>query len=1109
MKRNLLLLAVMVVAALFFSSQSWGNCGVQPFGENDLGICDTIYIATIPCDHTYEATGAYDSVRVGIWVTHDSNTFEYSGQPGRWLQDSIKAFTIPLYFWHEPNGNADSVICPDWDNWNNIEFTDPDFVPRSVFRDIVCPEGTIPNFMKTLKWNYPIFTVYDGHSCQGDSGLILLTVLNLSKKCWYEESHQLLATITFLVYMHDGADFTKICFDSTYVDPASADLNFVRIDAQAYVPRHFLPYCDSIYIVPCLPPNFTANPSDESQHINGPYTTTTTFAVSAGNPSGDAGGLLTGVTAVSRCPDISIVSVNYDANPPQATLSGTITYNVDNHCSPGCYLVLTASNDCEPVLTASCSLKVNLSNNPPTLTTPPNVQGPYNQTMNSTDFSTSDPDNDHVTVDIDDVSPVPTNMPTIVAHHVAWVPTCAEVSNPITVTLTATDTCGVSVERSFTMHATNLPPTCGFDAPATLPTSTTKTLSFTYDDPEGDVASITASVGPDCGSVSTPVYADGEGTFDYTTPSEAGFCVVCVTVTDGCGLYSVCCDTIEIKAGIPNVVMIPNKVYERFNVDHWGHAGTVVLDSACQECEADPNPGINPGDFFEIPILLGSIWEPPIVIGGFEFEVQFDYIDLTFYGAGRGDLLTARWTEPYPPDPNQNICKSWEYFTYRLCPCTVSGCLKYKIIFYGQAEMPDGDLRRGYYLDMGDLDAHIVEQDIAPFNDLVWMKFQVANNELLRDLKLPVEFEWTHKLSTHTLQVDCPEVDAQWAAQHNGEHFGYYIIQDWDCGENAFSDETGNQFYVSGDPHQYAAVNMCTGDPICGDLFQYPPEQILYFIDGGPHICSPCTTFKCVRGDINLDHVPNTVADAVLLARYFVYGINVFDRDRAPQVCATDVNADGRTLMLSDLIYLIRVAQNDAVPYPKLGPSSDIANVIISDGKISVECASAIGGLLFKFDGNVTPTLLNTSMDLLSNEGNVLVWSSAGNSIAGASELLNTSGAKLVSVIAVDREGRDLATTITTKLTPTAFALHPAYPNPFNPNTNLSFTLPNAIAYSMNIYNVAGQLVRSYEGMGNVGLNVITWDGRDNAGNEVSSGVYFYKLSAGSFTATNKMVMMK
>ncbi|MCK4224327.1 MAG: T9SS type A sorting domain-containing protein, partial [candidate division Zixibacteria bacterium] len=95
------------------------------------------------------------------------------------------------------------------------------------------------------------------------------------------------------------------------------------------------------------------------------------------------------------------------------------------------------------------------------------------------------------------------------------------------------------------------------------------------------------------------------------------------------------------------------------------------------------------------------------------------------------------------------------------------------------------------------------------------------------------------------------------------------------------------------------------------------------------------------------------------------------------------------------------------------------------------------------------------------------------------------------------------------KVAPTAFALNPAYPNPFNPFTNLSFTLPEAVNYNLKIYNVAGQLVRSYEGMGSVGLNVIGWDGKDNAGDEVSSGVYFYKLTAGGFSATQKMVMMK
>jgi hypothetical protein len=547
--------------------------------------------------------------------------------------------------------------------------------------------------------------------------------------------------------------------------------------------------------------------------------------------------------------------------------------------------------------------------------------------------------------------------------------------------------------------------------------------------------------------------------------------------------------------GPEDQVLIPNKVYERFGFGHWDYlpeqdpdAGDncIVFDEACPGWA-----GINPGDFFEIPIIL-RYFDPTLKIGGFELEVDFDYIDLTFYGADRGGLLEKRLVAPNPIPWQDDIFWSWEYFSYRVLPCATCACCKYKILLYGQAEMPDGQFRRGYCISSAyagedslwwyeDVikDACPDGQPIDAFATLVWLKFQVANNELLRDLKLPIVFEWEAKFDPNP---------------------PYHMLQDWDCAENTFSDCYGNALYVSNNMLQYDPT-ICPSDV----------ENILKFIDGGVHICSPCTAFTCVRGDINMDGVAYSTADAVMLANYFVHGIDVFTIDRDAQVCATDINADGRTLMLSDLIYLIRVIQQDAIPFPKLGPSSDVANLIVStDGRITVECASAIGGILFKFDGDVTPTLLNNNMELLSNEGNVLVWSSAGNSInAGASELMNTSGAKLVSVMAVDREGRDLATTITTKVAPTTFTLNPAYPNPFNPNTNLSFSLPAAVSYSLNIYNVAGQLVRSYEGMGNVGLNVISWDGKDNAGSDVSSGVYFYKLIAGSFTATKKMIMLK
>jgi len=585
---------------------------------------------------------------------------------------------------------------------------------------------------------------------------------------------------------------------------------------------------------------------------------------------------------------------------------------------------------------------------------------------------------------------------------------------------------------------------------------------------------------------------DGDGDLDVAVSNaEAGHQEVNV-------LFNVPpfpCDSVPPPPEVSKVV-IPNKVYERFGFGHWDYlpeqdpeAGDncIVFDEACPGWA-----GINPGDFFEIPIILRD-FSPTLKIGGFELEVDFDYIDLTFYGAERGGLLEKRLIGPNPVPWQDDIFWSWEYFSYRVLPCPTCACCKYKILLYGQAEMPDGPERRGYCISSGYAgedslwwymdkvkakcpDGAVIDS----FATLAWLKFQVANNELLRDLKLPIVFEWEAKLDPDEM----------------------VIIQDWDCAENTFSNCDGSLLYVSKDSVLQYDPHVCPYLPT--------DQRILNFVDGGVHICSPCTAFTCVRGDINMDKVPYSTADAVLFANYFVHGLGVFTIDRDAQVCATDINADGRTLMLADLIYLIRVIQKDAVEFPKLGPSSDVANLIVSDGRITVECASAIGGILFKFDGNVTPTLLNANMELLSNEGNVLVWSGAGNSInAGASQLLNTSGAELVSVIAVDREGRDLATTINAKVTPTTFALHPAYPNPFNPNTNLSFTLPNAVSYSMNIYNVAGQLVRSYEDMGNVGLNVITWDGKDNAGDEVASGIYFYKLIAGQHQATRKMVILK
>ena len=83
-------------------------------------------------------------------------------------------------------------------------------------------------------------------------------------------------------------------------------------------------------------------------------------------------------------------------------------------------------------------------------------------------------------------------------------------------------------------------------------------------------------------------------------------------------------------------------------------------------------------------------------------------------------------------------------------------------------------------------------------------------------------------------------------------------------------------------------------------------------------------------------------------------------------------------------------------------------------------------------------------------------------------------------------------------------------PNPFNPTTAISYTLASRENVSLAIYDVGGKLVRTLEsGSRDLGTHSVSWDGRDNAGSTVGSGVYFYRLDAGKFSATKKMVMLK
>jgi hypothetical protein len=96
------------------------------------------------------------------------------------------------------------------------------------------------------------------------------------------------------------------------------------------------------------------------------------------------------------------------------------------------------------------------------------------------------------------------------------------------------------------------------------------------------------------------------------------------------------------------------------------------------------------------------------------------------------------------------------------------------------------------------------------------------------------------------------------------------------------------------------------------------------------------------------------------------------------------------------------------------------------------------------------------------------------------------------------------------EILPSVFALDQNYPNPFNPSTVISYQLPKQSRVQIKIYDAIGNEIRSLiDEEKSAGKYNILWDSRNNYGARVSSGVYFYKITADGFAQTKKMILMK
>ena len=448
----------------------------------------------------------------------------------------------------------------------------------------------------------------------------------------------------------------------------------------------------------------------------------------------------------------------------------------------------------------------------------------------------------------------------------------------------------------------------------------------------------------------------------------------------------------------------------------------------------------------------------------------------TYRGLGGFDLLFA--LEPSvlsfmsaAPGSVYDSC-GWEYFSYRLQePCT--GCPSGLVHLYGLAE--SNPLTPHPTCGWPSFNAHM------PVT-LASLRVRVAIDRDYECAFIPIRFFWT----------GCTD-NAIWTHDHAYTTLASRIL------------DYGNSYPIQ-DPQ--AGFPGYVGPPFDCDYYSdtLVITRDLELQNGGLDIL--CVDPIGQRGDINVNEYPYEIADAVMFSEYFLNGLGAFGPHVVASMAASDVNGDGETLKLPDLVYLVRIVLGDTPPIPK--PVALQYAVVHSDGRtITVDNSPMLGAALITLKGNVVVESTQPDIRMVANfdgtNTRVLLTPPLDGEYSGSGfsgELLRSDNAEIVAAELVDYDGSPVMAKLEL---PQTFVLEQNYPNPFNNATTISFALPNDGDYILTVFNIAGQTVMTREGHAEKNREVrLSLDLTD-----VASGVYMYKLESDGQSATRKMLLLK
>ena len=248
-----------------------------------------------------------------------------------------------------------------------------------------------------------------------------------------------------------------------------------------------------------------------------------------------------------------------------------------------------------------------------------------------------------------------------------------------------------------------------------------------------------------------------------------------------------------------------------------------------------------------------------------------------------------------------------------------------------------------------------------------------------------------------------------------------------------------------------------------------------------------------------------TVSDVIRIINHII-GNDTTGGDSVNQLggeaaCAADLNADGN-INVADVVQLVNNIINSQ---PGRVADATEASVLIENDKIIIDADGYVGGvdMIVEFTDNFSFELADgfaSNYAINGNKAHIILVSDKN----GVSEVLTMTSGKIVSIEeALVVNSSDFITTSINQ--PSIFSVGAAYPNPFNPSTNISLVLNANADLSVKVYNLTGQLV-DVIAEGNYSPSSYNWTWKAE---NLASGVYFIKTQVGSDINTQKVMLLK